>query len=77
MTERELRQLFAKRIRQRIVALHIDQRELARRAGLTEATISKYIKCHRKPTYDNVIRIAQALECSPGYLIDIDEPLEW
>ena len=76
MTERELRQHFAKQIRRRIVALRIDQRELARRSGLTEATISKYIKCYRKPTYDNVIRIAQALECSPSYLIDIDEPLE-
>ena len=76
MTEQELMQLFAKRIRRRIVALHIDQRELARRAGITEVTISRYIKCQRKPTFDNVVRIAQALECRPGDLIDIDDNLE-
>ena len=76
MTEFELRQLLSKRIRCRLNILHIDQRELARRTGLSEATISKYIKCHRKPTYDNVIRIAQALDCSPSDLIDIDELLE-
>lgn len=76
MTELELRQLFSKRIKIRLRTLHIDQRELARRSGLTDVTISRYVKCYRKPTYDNVVRIAQALECSPGYLIDIDEPLE-
>ena len=76
MTEQELRELFAKRIRRRIVALNIDQRELARRAGIRESTLSMYIKFHRKPTYDIVIRLAQALECKPGDLIDIDEPLE-
>lgn len=77
MTEQELQQLFAKRIRQRLVTLHIDQRELARRAGLTETTVSKYIKCRRKPTFEIVVRIAQALDCKPGDLIDIDETLEY
>jgi transcriptional regulator with XRE-family HTH domain len=77
MNDAELRELFAKRIRCRIVALRIDQRELARRSGLTEASLSRYIKHHRKPTYDIVIRLAQALECSPGDLINIDEPYEY
>lgn len=76
MTDNELMQLFAKRIKRKMVPLHIDQRELARRAGISEVTLSRYIKCRRKPTYDIVIRIAQALECPPGDLIDIDEPLD-
>ena len=76
MTEQELKQLFAKRIRRRIIALDIDQRELARRAGIRESTLSMYITQRRKPTYDIVIRIAQALDCEPGELINIDEPLE-
>ena len=76
MTEQDLRQLFSKRIKCRLNILHIDQRELARRTGISEVTISKYVNCYTKPTYDNVIRIAQALECSPSDLIDIDEPLE-
>lgn len=77
MKEVELKQLFAKRIRQRIVAININQRELARRAGLTEVALSRYITCSRKPTYDIVIRIAQALECNPGDLINIDERFEY
>lgn len=76
MRELELMQLFAKRIKRKMVPLHIDQRELAKRAGITEVTLSRYLNCQRKPTYDIVIRIAQALECSPGELINIDDKLE-
>lgn len=76
MTEQELQRLFAKRIRRRLVSLNIDQRELANRTGLTETSISRYINCQRKPTYDIVVRIAQALNCTPGELINIDEILE-
>ena len=76
MTEMEFRQLFAKRIRQRINRLNIDQRELARRAGISEVTLSRYIHCTRKPTIDIVKKLAQALECEPSDLIDTDEILE-
>lgn len=76
MTERELRQEFTKRIKRRLRALNISQRELAKRTGISEITISRYIKCHRKPTYDDVIRMAQALECKPSFLIDFDEKIE-
>lgn len=76
MTEKELREEFAKRIRRRLRALEIDQRELSRRSGITEVSLSRYLKCHRKPTYDIVVRLAQALECKPGYLIDMDDILE-
>lgn len=75
MTERELREEFTKRIKRRLQVLQIDQRELSRRAGISEVSLSRYLKCHRKPTYDIVIRLAQALECKPSYLIDIDDVL--
>lgn len=77
MTENELKKIFTKRIKCRLRALHIDQRELARRAGLTDAAVSRYMKGYRKPTYDIVIRLAQALECSAGDLIDIEEDFEY
>lgn len=76
MTEQELAQLLAKRIKRKMVPLHIDQRELARRAGITEASLSRYMKGQRKPTYNIIVKIAQALECRPGELIDIDEQLD-
>lgn len=71
MNNEELYREFSRRIRCRLRALHIDQRELSRRTGLTEASISRYVNGVRKPTYDIVIRIARALECTPGELIDI------
>lgn len=76
MTEQELAQLLAKRIKRKMVPLHIDQRELARRVGITEASLSRYMKGQRKPTYNIIVKIAQALECRPGELIDIDERLD-
>lgn len=76
MTEHELRQLFAKRISRKLVANDMKQIDLAEQTGIPKQTISRYMNCQRKPTYDVVIRIAQALSCRPGDLIDIDEPLE-
>lgn len=76
MTEKNLRELFSKRIRQKIVLNNINQRELAKRAGLSEVSLSRYIQCKRKPTYDIVIRIAKALNCEPGDLINIDDTIE-
>lgn len=76
MTDKELMQLFAKRIRRKMVRLNIDQRELAKRAGITEVSLSRYMTGKRKPTYDIVIRIAQALECEAGDLININERLD-
>ena len=43
MTTAELQKLFIKRVRERMHILHIDQRELARRANISEVTISRYI----------------------------------
>ena len=77
MNDVELKQLLAKRIRRYMNRMNIDQRELAKRAGLSEVSLSRYITGHRKPTYDIVIRIAQALNCLPGDLLNIDEIYEY
>ena len=76
MTEYELRKLFAKRISRKLVANNMKQIDLAEKTGIPKQTISRYMNCQRKPTYDTVILIAQALNCTPGDLIDIDEQLE-
>lgn len=77
MTTAELQKLFIKRVRERMHILHIDQRELARRANISEVTISRYINGTRIPRIDILVKIAQALECRPGDLINIDELLEF
>lgn len=76
MTEDELTELFIKRIRQRLNVNHMKRIDISRKSGISKNTISYYMTGQRKPTYDNVIRIAQALNCKPSELIDIDEMLE-
>lgn len=76
MTEMELRKLFAKRIKRKLITKHMKQIDLAERSGIPKQTISRYINCERKPTYDIVLKIAHALDCTAGDLIDIDEELE-
>lgn len=76
MTENELRKLFAKRVKVKLIKKHMKQIDLAERSGIPKQTISRYLNCERKPTYDTVIRIAHALDCTAGELIDIDEELE-
>lgn len=76
MTEQELMKLFAKRISRKLVANDMKQIDLAEKTGIPKQTISRYMNCQRKPTYDVVVRIAQALNCNAGDLINIDESLE-
>lgn len=76
MNDEELTELFIKRIRQRLNTNHMKRIDISRKTGIPKNTISQYMTGRRKPTYDKVIRIAQALECEPGDLINIDEPLE-
>lgn len=76
MNQEELLILFSKRVKSRMNILHINQRILSERTGIPKQSISRYLQRERKPTFDVVVRIAQALECKPGDLIDIDEPLE-
>ena len=72
----ELTYFVKKRIHIRMNALRIDQRELARRLQMSEVVLSRYVTGKRKIPHDTLIRIAQTLNCEPGYLIDIDERLE-
>lgn len=76
MTEQELRKLVAKRISRKLVANNIKKIDLAERTGIPKQTISRYMTGQRKPTYDKIVKIAQALNCTPDDLINIDEPLE-
>lgn len=67
---------FVHRILQRMRANHMLRIDIARKSGIPKNTISQYMTGKRKPTYDKVVRIAQALNCKPGDLLDMDEDLE-
>lgn len=60
---------ISKKIEERIQELNISQRELAEKVGVTEATISRYIKGERTPRGDIIPKIASALKVTADYLV--------
>lgn len=48
---------------------HLNQKELAKKSGLTEAAISNYISGKRNPNASSVLKIAKALNTSPEKIL--------
>lgn len=77
MTEQEWREKITDRLRKlRYDAGFHNQKELAEACGVTEATISHYIKCRRLPDAKTLVKLAQTLNCSIDDLIYVDEPID-
>lgn len=64
MTEKEWRAEFVKRVVSKMVDTGLNQKELARLANISEATISRYLKGTRTPTISAVINISRVLNMS-------------
>lgn len=78
MTEQEWRNEFARQVRINMrFKLHMDQRELAKRSGLSEMTVSRYIRGERTPGAREIINLAIALECRTDDLIMFGEMVEF
>jgi transcriptional regulator with XRE-family HTH domain len=59
------------RIRWLMEYREIKQVELAERIGVTQAAISNLVTdASRKPSAPTLLKIAAALECSPGWILD-------
>ena len=41
----------------------LSQRDLAKKIGVTEASISRYVKGDREPKFETIIKIAKACMC--------------
>ena len=61
--------VFGERLKEIIEERGMTQRELAEKAGITEATISRYLSFQRVPKATHVLKIANALKCSCDYLL--------
>ena len=48
---------------------HLTQKELANRAGITEASMSKYLSGERVPRIDVIVNLANALDVTTDELI--------
>lgn len=59
---------FARHLKQIMVMKDINQTQLATRSGLSKASISQLLSGKQNPTERALHKLAEALECSPGYL---------
>ena len=61
--------IFSKRLQERRNALDLSQEELAKKAKLQATAISHFETGGRKPSFDNLRNIADALETTVDYLM--------
>lgn len=48
----------------------LNQKQLAEKASITEASLSKYLSGKRTPRIDVVVKLAKALDTSVNFLLD-------
>lgn len=70
--------MFADRLKEALYLREMTQRELARRAGLTEASVTRYCKGQREPRFSVAVKMAKALNVSTEFFVEheIDKE-EW
>ena len=73
MTELEWLDIFGDNLQDILKDQNISQRELAYKTGLSEASISNYIKKRRVPSLKALINISYALNFDISDLIDFGE----
>ena len=75
MSTKKISEVFPKRLKASRKMRDLNQAELGRLAGLQSAAISHFETGARKPSFDNLRRLADALEVSIDYLLGrTDEP---
>jgi transcriptional regulator with XRE-family HTH domain len=65
----EKKDLFPERLRASRKLREVEQAELARLSGLPPTSISHFESGTRKPSFDNLRRLSQALNVSADYLL--------
>ena len=63
--------VFCERVKTRMKELHISSRQLANSIG--KSTVSRYLSGNRSPKIEELVKIAEALECSTDYLLGLKE----
>ncbi|KPF53729.1 hypothetical protein IP65_11900 [Novosphingobium sp. AAP1] len=71
MTESSSDSIFATRLREAREKQGLSQAELAQRAELQPSAIAHFEANRRKPSFENVRRLAKALDVSSDYLLGV------
>ena len=67
--------ILSKQIKKQLEKNNMSQRELAKKTGITEVTISRYVSSERVPKATEIVKIANALNCSCDYLLGLQDEL--
>ena len=73
VSDEKITETLRRQVHRRLKALCISQKELAVRVGISEVSLSRYLNGERDPSYRQIVRMAEALECEPSFLVDIYE----
>ena len=73
MTELEWMDIFGDNLRDILKEYGMTQKDLADESGLSETTISRYIKKQRIPNMKAIVNIANALDLTTDELINLNE----
>jgi transcriptional regulator with XRE-family HTH domain len=67
-----MEEMFSDRIKATMKARGLNQKELAERTHLTEATVSKYLSGYQKPHLDVLVVLAKSLNVTTDYLLGVE-----
>ena len=66
-------EIIIERLLQTMMQHDLSARSLADKCGISNGSVSKYIKGERQPKYEQVVAMAKALGVSPEWLLGIDD----
>lgn len=71
VSEEEWRKVFSDRLHNRLIALGMSQETLSEITGISRVTLSKYFNGKATPSSYNSKKLAEALKCPIGELLEV------
>lgn len=76
MTEIEWIDIFRDNLKELMCDRGYNQYDLADEAGLSQSSLSRYLKGERMPTVRSIINLAYVLDCDIADLLDFGDRIE-
>lgn len=67
---------WQEKVRNLMINRGINQKQLSQLSGITESSVSRYLRSERRPRLDIVVNFAKAFGVSTDYLLDDGEESE-
>ena len=67
---------WQEKVKQLMQDQNINQKQLSQRSGITEASVSRYLKSERTARIDIIVNFAKALNVTTEYLLNDDDETE-